>query len=268
METPMDHLAYQHLDLQFDGRIATVTMNRPEVRNAINEQLHRELNHVFEALDSDDRCDVIVLTGAGGFFCGGGDLQWVLSMNGDAVVSSAAIRMDRAIQNTLLELQKPIIAKVRGSAIGLGCSLAVLCDMVYATPDSVFSDPHVNVGLVAGDGGAVMWPQLVGYARARRYLLTGDPIRGSEAADIGLITEAVADEDLDEVVENMATRLANGPILAIKWTKASINAGLRVTADTVIDVAALYENMTLMSNDNRVACEAFLAKEKPKFTGT
>jgi enoyl-CoA hydratase len=137
---------------------------------------------------------------------------------------------------------------------------------VYATPNATFADPHVSVGLVAGDGGALIWPHLIGYARARRYLLTGDPIKGAEAAEIGLITEAVPDEQLDEVVNQMAARMLSGAKYAIKWTKTSINAGLKAAATAVVDRAAAFENLTQMTNDNRVAIEAFLAKEKPTFT--
>jgi enoyl-CoA hydratase len=263
----MDYDSYQHLKVVEDKRVVTVTLNRPDIRNAIDAGLHGELGQVFTDLDRDDGCDVIILTGAAGYFCGGGDLNWVLSMQGDLVASSAAIRNDRRIQNSLLDLEKPIIAKVRGPAVGLGCSLALFCDFVYATPEAIFSDPHVSVGMVAGDGGAVIWPQLIGYARARRYLLTGDPIRGSEAASIGLITDAVPDDQLDETVAAMAARLACGARYAIKWTKASINAGLKVTANAVIDRAAAFENLTQMTNDHRVGLEAFLNKERPTFRG-
>ena len=113
----------------------------------------------------------------------------------------------------------------------------MFCDFVYATPEAIFADPHVSVGLVAGDGGAVIWPQLIGYARARRYLLTGDPIRGSEAAEIGLITAAVPDDDLDAEVDALVARLTTGAPYALKWTKASINAGLKVIANAIIDRA-------------------------------
>jgi enoyl-CoA hydratase len=268
LETNMDYASYSHLEVTRQGRVATVALNRPEIRNAIDAGLHAELGRVFTDLDLDDECDVVVLTGSGGYFCAGGDLNWVLSLHGDPLKSSAAIRTDRRIQNSLLDLEKPIIAKVRGPAIGLGCSLALFCDFVYATPGATFADPHVSVGLVAGDGGAVIWPQLIGYARARRYLLTGDPIKGTEAAAIGLITEAVAHEELDRVVDDLADRLLSGATYAIKWTKASINAGLKVTANAIIDRAAAFENMSQMTNDNRVGLEAFLNKEKPVFTGT
>jgi enoyl-CoA hydratase len=264
----VDYSHYKHLQVTREGSIVTVTLNRPEVRNCIDAGLHAEIGRIFLDLDTDDECDVAVLTGSGGYFCAGGDLNWVLSMHGDPVTSSAAIRTDRRIQNSMLDLEKPIIAKVRGPAIGLGCSLALFCDFVYATPEAIFADPHVSVGLVAGDGGAVIWPQLIGYARARRYLLTGDAIRGAEAADIGLITAAVPDEELDAEVAALAERLAAGATYSIKWTKTTINAGLKVTANAIIDRAGAFENVTQMTNDNRIGLESFLRKEKPVFGGS
>jgi enoyl-CoA hydratase len=264
----MDYSKYSQLQISQDGPVVTVTLNRPEVRNVINAELHDELATIFTDVDMDDSCDLIILTGAGGYFCGGGDLNWILSQNRDLVRSAHAGRANRRIQTSILDLEKPILAKVRGPAVGLGCSLALYCDFVYATPDAIFSDPHVSVGLVAGDGGAILWPQLIGYARARRYLLTGDPIRGAEAASIGLITEAVPDEQLDQVVDQMASRLLAGAKYAIKWTKAAINAALKVTANSVIDRAGSFENLTQMTEDNRIAAEAFLAKQKPSFTGS
>lgn len=264
----MDYSQYKALQIAQDGKILSVTINRPEAKNAINAQLHDEFSRIFNDIDNDDSVDVVVLSGSGGAFCAGGDLKWLLGMHGDAVRLSDGIRKDRKIQNTLLDLEKPIIAKVVGPAIGLGCSLALFCDFVYATPDSVFADPHVSVGLVAGDGGAVLWPQLIGYARARHYLLTGDPILGAKAADIGLITEAVPADKIDDVAMGMAKRLAAGATHSIKWTKSSINAGLKVTANAVIDRAAAYEVVTQMLNDHRIALEAFADKKKPVFTGS
>jgi enoyl-CoA hydratase/carnithine racemase len=264
----IDYSRYKSLEITRDGRIVTVTINRPAVRNALNHDLHEDFGTIFTDLDMDDDCDVVVLTGAAGAFSGGGDMHWILEQHDNLPMNTAANRTNRRIQNSLLDLEKPIIAKVRGPAIGLGCTLAVYCDFVYATPEATFADPHVQVGLVAADGGAVMWPQLIGYARARRYLLTGDPISGAEAASIGLITDAVPEDQLDATVEKMAQRLAAGATYAIRWTKASINAGLKVTANAVIDRAVAHENLTQFTNDNRAALEAFLNKQKPNFTGT
>jgi enoyl-CoA hydratase len=264
----IDYSSYTTLVVGREGRIANVTINRPEVLNALNHDLHEELSTVFTDLDRDDDCDVIVLSGSGRAFSAGGDMNWIREQWSNLPMNGPANRTNRRIQQSLLDLEKPIIAKVRGSAIGLGCTLCVYCDFVYAAPDAVFADPHVRVGLVAGDGGAVMWPQLVGYARARRYLLTGDPLTGAEAADIGLITEAVPDDQLDRVVAEMANRLASGATYAIRFTKAAINAGLKVTAHPVIGTAVHSENVCQFSNDNRIAVDAFLAKEKATFTGS
>ncbi len=263
----MTYRDYEALTFVRAGKVLTVTINRPETRNAVDERLHGELARVFIDVDHDDETDVVILTGAGDAFCAGGDLNWLLSLYGDPVRTAEIIRNDRRIQNAMLDLEKPIIARVAGPAIGLGCSLALFCDFVYATPDARFADPHVSVGVVAGDGGPLLWPHLIGYARARRYLLTGDPITGSEAATIGLITAAIDSEEIDGEVQKMAERLAAGATYAIRWTKTSINAGLKAMANAIMDRAAAYENMTLMTEDHRIALEAFRDKRRPNFVG-
>ena len=267
-ETTIDYSRYKALEISREGRIVTVTINRPEVRNALNHDLHEEFGTIFTDLDRDSDCDIIIITGAAGAFSGGGDFSWILDQHANLPMNTAANKTNRRIQNSLLDLEKPIIAKVRGPAIGLGCTLAVFCDFVYATPDATFADPHVQVGLVAADGGAVMWPQLIGYAKARRYLLTGDPIKGAEAAEIGLITEAVPEEELDAVVDAMAQRLVKGATYAIRWTKSAINTGLKVSANPIIDRSTALENLTQFTDDHRIALEALMAKKKPKFTGS
>jgi len=264
----VDYSRYQMLQVSREGRIVTVTINRPEVKNALNHDLHEEFGTIFSDLDRDDDCDVIILTGAAGAFSAGGDISWIREQWQNLPMNAAANRTSRRIQNSILDLEKPILAKVRGPAIGLGCTLCVFCDFVYATPDAVFADPHVKVGLVAGDGGALMWPQLIGYARARRYLLTGDPLTGAEAADIGLITQAVPDDQLDDTVATMAHRLATGATYAIRFTKAAINAGLKTTANAVVNTAVHSENLCQFTNDNRIALDAFTNKQNPTFTGT
>jgi enoyl-CoA hydratase len=263
----MNYDRYEALQITRAGRILTVAINRPEAKNAVNPQLHAEFSQVFFDIDRDRDTDVVILTGVGGAFCAGGDLNWLQSLHGDPVATSHSIHNDRKIQNSLLDLEKPIIAKVIGPAVGLGCSLALFCDFIYATPESRFADPHVAVGLVAGDGGAVIWPQLIGYARAKRYLLTGDPISGAEAAAIGLITEAVALDAIDATVAALAERLSAGALHAIKWTKASINAGLKVTANAIIDRAAAFENVSMLLQDHGIALEAIRQRQKPVFSG-
>ena len=264
----MDTTKYAALKVETVERVTTITINRPEVRNAINAALHHDFSVVFSDVDADPDTDVIVLQGSGGSFCAGGDLTWLRDLAGDPVAVAKGIRADRRITDEILSVEKPIIAKVDGPAVGLGCSLALFCDFVYATERSVFADPHVSVGLVAGDGGALLWPQLVGYARARRYLLTGDAVKATDAAQMGLITECVPDaEALDTAADAMTQRMLHGAKYAIQFTKASINAGLRLTANAVIDRAAAYEGITMMTEDFRIALDAFRAKTPPEFQG-
>ena len=259
---------YSALSVATENRVTTITISRPEARNAINEQLHHELKTVWWEVDADPETDVIVLQGSGGSFCAGGDLKWLLTSAGDLEKVSKIIRDDRSINESMLSVEKPIICKVDGPAIGLGCSIALYCDFVFATERSVFADPHVSVGLVAGDGGALLWPQLIGYARARRYLLTGDHIPAREAANIGLITECVADgEALDTVANAMVERMLHGAKHAIRYTKSSINAGLKQVANAVVDRAAAFEGLSMMTEDHRIALEAFIAKQPPTFVG-
>lgn len=258
---------YKALKITRENRILTLTIDRPEARNAVNSDLHQELSRVFFDIERDPETDVVILTGSGDAFCAGGDLKWLMQMQDDPVAMAAGIARDRQLQNLLLDMEKPIIAKVRGPAIGLGCTLALFCDFVYASPNAKLADPHVCVGLVAGDGGAVIWPQLIGFARAKRYLLTGDAIDGKKAEEYGLITACIEEENLDTEVQAMAERMASGATNAIRWTKSSVNAGLKLLANAIIDRAAAYEHVTMKTEDHRIALTAFENREKPVFTG-
>lgn len=263
----MTYERYKALTIQQNGPILQIIINRPEAKNAVTAEIHEEFSRIFTDINNDENVAVVVVSGAGGAFSAGGDLKWLLSMHGDVAATAKSISNDRKIQNSLLDLEKPIIAKVVGPAIGLGCSLALFCDFVIATPTSVFADPHVTVGLVAGDGGPVIWPQLIGYARARKYLLLGQSISGEEAEKIGLITETASESEIDERVRELAERLAKGPKHALQWTKAAINAGLKVTANAIINQSAAFENVTMLLEDHKIALTAMKNRQKPEFVG-
>jgi enoyl-CoA hydratase len=249
----VDFGRYEALSVVLEGPVLTVTFDRPEALNAIDRVVHGELETIFADIERDDRVELAVLTGAGRAFSAGGDLDWLLELNADPVASARAIKGDRIIQNALLAMEKPIVAKVNGPAVGLGCSMALFCDIVVATPEAIFADPHVSIGLVAGDGGSLLWPQLIGFARARRYLLSGEPIRGSDAEAIGLIAETAAAEDLDAAVQRWVDVLLAQPTHALRWTKVSINAALRTVANSVLDSAAGFENVTQVMEAHRDA---------------
>jgi enoyl-CoA hydratase len=260
----VDFSTYSAIDVRRDGASVTATFNRPDALNAVDRRVHRELETLFLDIEQDDETQIAVLTGAGRAFSAGGDLDWLLELNADPAASARAIRGDRAIQNAMLSMEKPIIAKVNGPAVGLGCSIALFCDIVVATPEAVFCDPHVSIGLVAGDGGSLLWPQLVGYARARKHLLGGTPITGAVAEQIGLITETATAEGLDGCVQAWVDRLLAQPTHALRWTKVSINAGLRQVANAVLDGAAGFENVTQVMDAHRDAVLALRAKQAAK----
>ncbi|CAB3793794.1 Enoyl-CoA-hydratase [Paraburkholderia caffeinitolerans] len=263
----MDFNAYRHIRFARRGRVLEITLNRPEQLNAFNAGLHAEMAQVFIDANNDPDSEVIVLTGAGRAFSAGGDLEAVKASFDDPAAFRVTAREAKQIIFAQLDCEKPIIAKVNGPAIGLGASIALFCDVIFAADTAKIADPHVNVGLVAGDGGAVIWPQLIGYARAKEYLLTGEPISAGEAARIGLINHAVPAEALDECVNQFADRLAAGASQAIRWTKVSANIGLKQLAHSIMDTCISYEWLASKSDDHREAVNAMLEKRKPVFTG-
>ena len=246
---------YTALRVERDGPVLRVWFDRPDQLNAVRRDVHGELETLFFDIDQDEATRVAVISGRGRAFSAGGDLDWLVELNADPEASARAIRADRIIQTALLNMETPLIARVNGPAVGLGCSIALYCDIVVAHPRAVFADPHVSVGLVAGDGGALIWPQLIGYAQARRYLLTGDHITGEDAARLGLITECAPEADLDNAVTHWVEKLLAQPDPALRWTKLSINGGLRAIASSVLDAAAGFENLTQILPGHRDALQ-------------
>jgi enoyl-CoA hydratase len=253
--------------IQRDGDILRVTLNMPEKRNAMAAAAQLELGRIFTDITDDPAVRCVVLTGAGQSFSVGGDLPKMQHKIDHPIEFFHAIPNSKRIVNSMLDCPKPIVCRLNGDAIGLGCTVALLCDIVIADDEAKIGDPHVRVGLVAGDGGAVIWPQLIGFARARRYLLTGDLLTGREAASIGLITMSVPADQLDAEVEKWAARLAAGASTSIAGTKIAINAALKQLAATGIDLGMAYEGLSNSSVDHQEAVRAFVDKRKPKFIG-
>jgi enoyl-CoA hydratase len=259
------------LRLERRGGVLAITLDNPPM-NANTRAGHAELARIFEIANHDEATKVIVITGAGTrAFSAGGDI--------DAMVErieqrkhgewNLAAREAAHVVNGLLRLQKPLIARINGHAMGFGATVAALSDFSYMMADAKIADTHVKVGLAAGDGGAAIWPLLVGFVRAKRYLLTGEALTGRQAAEIGLITEAVDSfEQLDERTWAMANQLASGPTVAINTTKMAINLVLRRILEGVIETHMGYETASYLTNDHYEAAKAFREKRPPKFTGT
>jgi enoyl-CoA hydratase len=262
----MDYTGYERIRVTRSGRILTLSLSNPAKMNAVDGRMHHELADIFYDVQKDDSVDIVVLEGEGSSFSAGGDIEWMRDAAQGLIQGPTTIEGKRIIFG-LLDLEKPIIAKVRGPAIGLGCTLALFCDVIFASENARFADPHVRVGVVAGDGGAVIWPQLVGYARAKEYLMTGDPIPGKEAERIGLINHVVPDAELDARVDAFTRKLAAGAPQAIRYTKVSVNLRLKEIAHTILDASMAYEMLTFATQDHREAVSSFLEKRKPAFTG-
>jgi enoyl-CoA hydratase len=263
--TAPDTSRYTRIKISRESGILTATLSNPGKKNAVDAAMHRELADLFHDIAKDDETNVVVLTGEGDAFCAGGDIGW-MKESASGTTPPSAVEGKRIVFG-LLDLEKPIIARVRGPAVGLGATLALFCDCVFAGESARFADPHVRVGLVAGDGGAVIWPALIGFARAKEYLMTGDAISAADAARIGLINHCVPDAELDATVAAFAKRLAEGPTQAIRYTKVSINIALRELAHKLLDASMAYEMGSFATSDHREAVAAFLEKRAPKFTG-
>lgn len=263
----MDYSEYECMKFERDGKILNVIFNRPNALNAVNQKFHTELSSIFADLQRDADANVIVLTGAGKAFSVGGDIKEMQETAGTPVNSPASLWEAKKIINDLLELQKPLIAKVNGHAIGLGATIALFCDLIIASENAKLGDPHVKVGIVAGDGGAVIWPALIGICRAKEFLMTGDLIGAKDAERIGLINRAVPPDRLDQTVKELASRLAYGPALAIQWTKASVNKTLKALTNLILDATLALEILSFNTEDHQEAAKAFIEKREPKFVG-
>ncbi len=259
----VDYSRYRFIKVEKENRVATMTLNRPEARNAIMEEMHFELEDVFVDLARDDEVNAVVVTGAGRVFCAGGDVK---QMKMDSFAPVVLMGARRLIHN-MLDVEKPIIAALNGDAVGLGATIALFCDIIFAAENARIGDPHVSVGLVAGDGGAVIWPLLVGLAKAKEMLLTGDLISATEAERIGLINRVVPIEELHSTAMALATRLASGPTWAIRWTKTALNKRLRDEVNLVLDLSLSAERLTMTTQDHREAVQAFREKRAPQFKG-
>jgi enoyl-CoA hydratase len=242
------------------GPVRIVTMNRPEALNANSHELHEALVSVWRHVASDPQARAVVLTGAGRAFSAGGDVRDFVSMWTDRALRRAMIDEGRDLALAMIDFPLPLVAAVNGPAVGLGCSLALACDLVVMAQDAYLSDPHVSVGLTAGDGGAFAWPLLMSMPRAKEYLLTGDPIPAEVALSIGLANRVTPQAGVLAEAVALAGRLAAQPPQALRTTKRALNMHLRRAAEGVLDFALESEYQSFDTDEHRAAVERFLAR--------
>jgi enoyl-CoA hydratase len=258
---------YERFRFHREGRVLTATIAAPGPVNGVDARLHDELARIFTDLQHDPDSDIIILTGHGRAFSAGGDFDWFAEQIADPRKFRDIGWDAKRIATSLLDIEKPVICRLNGAAAGLGATIALLCDIIIADENAVIGDPHVKVGLVAGDGGAVIWPQLIGYARAKEYLLTGDLLKAPEAARIGLINHAVPTDQLDAKVAEIVAKLQANPRWAVRWTKVITNQPLKAAVAQMMDASIAYEMMSNITADRAEAVAAMREKRKPNLTG-
>lgn len=268
---PVDYARYTGLKLSLDDRgVMTVMLSNPGKKNAVTLRQQDELTTIWDDMWLDPQVRAVVLTGEGTDFCSGADVSELSRVADQPKTMQAVNRNTRYARKHVLgpiEFEKPVIAKVRGVAYGMGVNLALACDMVFAAQGARFCDSHVKIGLVAGDGGALLWPMAVGIHRAKEYLMTGEPVPANVAAEIGLINRCLPDDELDAHVDAMMDKLLALPPHAVNYTKMSLNQVLKQVAMPAFETSLAYEVYSMGMEDVSEATSAFVEKRKGNYTG-
>ena len=257
--------SFETILLEREGRLLRLTLNRPEAMNAVNLALHDELAEALWFAQGDAGSDVLLLTGAGRAFSAGGDIDHIARNAAEPRLFDHEARMAKRIVFTLLDIDKPVVCRMNGHAVGLGATLALLCDIVFAAEGAKIGDPHVGLGLVAGDGGQVIWAQRIGLARAKEFLFTGDLLTARRAADLGLINHCLPADELDAAVEAFCARLLAGATGAIRMTKILTNLELKRVAHAAMDAGIAYESLSVRSADHLEGIAALRERRAPRF---
>lgn len=258
---------YTRFKFRREGAVLYLILSGANAVNAVDGPMHDELARVFHEAQRDEASDIVVLTAEGKAFCAGGDFDWFEEQIDDPAAFRAIAWDAKRIVSSILEMEKPLICRLNGAAAGLGATIALLCDIIIADESARIGDPHVKVGLVAGDGGALIWPQLIGYAKAKELLMTGDLLTAAEAQALGLINYAVPAGELDAKTEEMIAKLEANPKWAVRWTKTVANVPLRALAAQLMDASIGWETASNHLADRREAVRAMLEKRAPKLTG-
>jgi enoyl-CoA hydratase len=258
---------YFTAELDDDG-VLWAAFNRPERRNAIIGPMHEELAPLFRRIAADRDVAAVVLTGAGDkAFCVGADFQGMqgeIDRDGYDEGYSSLMIGSADLMRAQLSVPQPVVAALNGDAIGLGATIALFCDIVYMAEEARLGDPHVKAGLVAGDGGAILWPLLLGPHRGKEFLFTGDLVTAADAHRLGLVNHVVPRADVREAAGAMARRLAAGPRAVIQFDKRLANADLLERANRLIDASLAMEAISLGGSDHKEAVAAFLEKRDPQ----
>lgn len=249
------------IEITSDGPVRIVRLNRPDQANAVNNDMHWAFARIWSDIAEDPEARAVVLTGAGNTFSAGGDLvAWLENYVENPVTRRAGMRDARRIVREMIEFPLPVIAAVNGPAVGFGCSIAVLCDLVYMSDRSFFADTHVASGIVAGDGGSVMWPLLMSLLKAKEYLLLGERIPPDVAVQVGLANRVIPHDEVFDEAMATAHKLAALAPRAVQDTKRALNLHIERAISGILEYGISAETECFTTPEHRAAIDRYLEK--------
>lgn len=257
---------FKTLRYAVENGVATITLNRPDVYNALNDEITYELQDALKAVAKDAAVRVVVLTGAGKAFCSGQDLKASAAAPNRSFQESLHKRYNPIIR-AMRQLPKPIVCRLNGVAAGAGCSLALACDVVVAAEDAVLTEVFINIGLVPDSGSSYFLPRLVGLAKAFELCTLGSKVKATEAAAWGLINRAVPADQLDDAIKTYTEYYATAPTKAIGLIKKMLQRSATATLDDMLEYEAYCQEIAGGTTDHKEGVQAFLEKRKPAFAG-
>jgi len=267
---------FETIQLTKENHVATLMLNRPDKRNALNRQMMQELMEALSDISEDDDIRALILTGAGKAFCagadvdimpGGGDVKELGEQSIETLRRSFVFKSAKKIILLLHQMEKPTIAMINGVCVGAGFDLALACDIRTASDNAKFMCGFVKIGLFPGFGAAWLYPRTMGLGKALELLFTGDVLEAKEAKEIGMVNKLSTAEELENVTMTLARKLADGPPIAIRLMKSQVYKGLGSDLATALDEAAFCESITLASKDHLEGITAFREKRAPSFKG-
>ena len=259
-------MGYETLLVERAGGIATITLNRPEARNALDLAMRRELLSVLDEIEADPTSRVAILTGAGGHFCSGGDVKTMRTRH-TAAEGRGRVEMLNRLVLRLVDYPLPTIAMVDGYAVGAGSNLALCCDLIIASDRAKFGELFCKIGLAVDGGGTWLLSRVVGMARAKELVFTGDVIDAAEAARLGLVNRVVPRGELATATRALAEKIAAGPPLALRLDKRMLNRAATGDLAAALELEALSQGLAIASEDHQEGVAAFFEKRPPRFTG-
>jgi 2-(1,2-epoxy-1,2-dihydrophenyl)acetyl-CoA isomerase len=259
-------VGYETLIVERANSIATIVLNRPEARNALDLTMRREMLGVLDEIEADPTARVVILTGAGGHFCSGGDVKTMKKPH-TAAEGRGRVELLNKLVLRLVNFPLPTIAMVDGYAVGAGSNLALCCDLIVASDRAKFGELFCKIGLAVDGGGTWLLPRLVGLARAKELVFTGDVIDAAEAARIGLVNRVVDAAALETATRALAEKIAAGPPLALRLDKQMLNRAAAGDLASALELEAFSQGLAIASEDHKEGVGAFFDKRPPKFSG-